>query len=549
MSGYKYAGTKSTPSVSGNTGNGTVTYYYNTTNSNSGGTAWSSVNSSTKLNAGTYYMYAVVAATTNYEGATTAAKAFTIDRASGYVNLSSTSTNVYVGTDTTSFTISSHHGGNLSATTSNCSASISGTTVSVSGLSSLAIGAKATVTITSGQVTNYNAATATFTITIIDLPYTGISKGSYSAGQTVSYSGLNWKVISDNGSNVTMVLASNYTTGAFSSSSASFTSGNNAFDQVNTNFVNAYSVLKNDINNGGIVYDSSSSSYVRIPKQSELSSNISNSSGTNFWTMTASGNNLYYGLSDGGKSYSTYSTSGSTGTLYNGYGTSSSSVYSTSLSTGVSSSTTSNPTAAYNATSARENGSGFGVGAAYFSGAKASGTPSKSTSPSSYTKYVSGAGMYCGSYTLSGSTCIYSCSYYTTEEKTISISSGSTSYSYCSNSGSSSFSGSYPSASRTNLYKADLSGTRNVPATATTTGSGAYSGTTYSCASSTTSSYSGNATFSCITWDGGDCGTLTSSGSTYYYATASGCSYRYDYTASNGNSSMGIRPVITVKEK
>ena len=55
----------------------------------------------------------------------------------------------------------------------------------------------------------------------------------------------------------------------------------------------------------------------------------------------------------------------------------------------------------------------------------------------------------------------------------------------------------------------------------------------------------GSITLSCT----GDCSTLTSSGSTYYYATTSGCSSRYDYTASNGTSSMGIRPVITVKEK
>ena len=80
MSGYTYAGTKSSPSISENSGSGTVTYYYNTSNSNSGGTAWSNVTSATSLNAGTYYMYAVVAETTNYYGATTATKSFTIAR-------------------------------------------------------------------------------------------------------------------------------------------------------------------------------------------------------------------------------------------------------------------------------------------------------------------------------------------------------------------------------------------------------------------------------------------------------------------------------------
>ena len=78
MTGYTYGGTKSEPSVEGNTGNGTVTYYYNTTNSNANGTLWSTVTSSTTLNAGTYYMYAVVSATTNYNGATTSAVPFII---------------------------------------------------------------------------------------------------------------------------------------------------------------------------------------------------------------------------------------------------------------------------------------------------------------------------------------------------------------------------------------------------------------------------------------------------------------------------------------
>ena len=78
MSGYAYAGTKSTPSVAGNKGNGTVTYYYNSTNSNSGGTLWTTVTDAKSLNAGTYYMYAVVGATRNYNGKTTAPVSFRI---------------------------------------------------------------------------------------------------------------------------------------------------------------------------------------------------------------------------------------------------------------------------------------------------------------------------------------------------------------------------------------------------------------------------------------------------------------------------------------
>ena len=80
MTGYTYGGTKNNPTISGNTGNGEVTYYYNTTNSNTNGTLWSTVASSTSLNVGTYYMYAVVSATTNYNGATTSAVPFAITK-------------------------------------------------------------------------------------------------------------------------------------------------------------------------------------------------------------------------------------------------------------------------------------------------------------------------------------------------------------------------------------------------------------------------------------------------------------------------------------
>ena len=84
MTGYVYGETKSSPSISGNSGNGTVTYYYNTTNSNSNGTLWSTVTGSTSLNAGTYYMYAVVEETTDYNGATTATKSFTVYKGTLY---------------------------------------------------------------------------------------------------------------------------------------------------------------------------------------------------------------------------------------------------------------------------------------------------------------------------------------------------------------------------------------------------------------------------------------------------------------------------------
>ena len=58
MKFYIYGETPSTPSLTDRTGDGSVTYYYNTTNSNSGGTEWKNIQPDT-LSAGTrYYMYA-----------------------------------------------------------------------------------------------------------------------------------------------------------------------------------------------------------------------------------------------------------------------------------------------------------------------------------------------------------------------------------------------------------------------------------------------------------------------------------------------------------
>ena len=78
MADYTYGKTPSNPALTGTTGNGTVAYYYNTTNSNEGGTEW---NDSTALDAGTYYMYAVIGAATNYNAYTTPTKKFEVKKA------------------------------------------------------------------------------------------------------------------------------------------------------------------------------------------------------------------------------------------------------------------------------------------------------------------------------------------------------------------------------------------------------------------------------------------------------------------------------------
>lgn len=155
--------------------------------------------------------------------------------------------------------------------------------------------------------------------------FTGVESGTYTAGNSVTYGGKTWKVVSDNTDSVTLILAENYSTGAYGSS-INWQSGYNAYDQVNT-FLTNNTTLTSDKTNSGLVSMSFSngttnySGYVRLPLKSELSTNISNDSSTPFWTMTATSSNMYIGSAAGtaGHTYTKYSTS--TKNYYNGYGT------------------------------------------------------------------------------------------------------------------------------------------------------------------------------------------------------------------------------------
>lgn len=128
--------------------------------------------------------------------------------------------------------------------------------------------------------------------------FEGLKKGTYSSGSTVDYAGLKWKVIKDNGSTTTLILSKNYTTGSFGTSAD--WSSSSAKNILNNTFVNAYSIIKADINDGGIIYDNTSKSYVRLPERDEVSSSISNDSNTPFWTKTEfHGSYVYYATSKG----------------------------------------------------------------------------------------------------------------------------------------------------------------------------------------------------------------------------------------------------------
>ncbi len=169
MSNYTYGGTVSTPSITGNTGNGTVTYYYNTTNSNSGGTAWSGV-TATSLDAGTYYLYATVAETDNYNAATTDAVSFAVG-AGTWTNTTASGTAMQGANGTVDLTSCLAAGGSFgSPTTSDGiidgTPTMSDSTLSFKFTSAAAENATATITVPVTGATNYANYSITVTVTV-----------------------------------------------------------------------------------------------------------------------------------------------------------------------------------------------------------------------------------------------------------------------------------------------------------------------------------------------------------------------------------------------
>lgn len=80
MADYTYNDAPSAPSLTYQVGDGSAVYYYGTENAASGGTKWEDVQPTT-LDAGTYYMYAVIGETNNYKEFTTAAVQFVVEKA------------------------------------------------------------------------------------------------------------------------------------------------------------------------------------------------------------------------------------------------------------------------------------------------------------------------------------------------------------------------------------------------------------------------------------------------------------------------------------
>ena len=164
ISGYAYAGTKSTPTVSSNPGSGAVTYYGRASASGTA-TAWSSVTSTT-YNAGTRYCYAVIAETTNYNGYTTGNTSFTISQATPSFSLSKTSMTLNSSTTSDTSTLTYNGDGTVTVSSSDSSvatASKSGSTITVSSVDNTT--GTATITVSAAAGTNYVAASGTISVT------------------------------------------------------------------------------------------------------------------------------------------------------------------------------------------------------------------------------------------------------------------------------------------------------------------------------------------------------------------------------------------------
>ena len=173
MSGWTYGGTASNPSVSGNSGSGTVTYQYKVS------TAADSTYSSTKpSNAGTYTVKASVAQTTNYNAAT-ATNNFTISRAN--LSLSVSMNGWTYGNAASNPSVSGNSGSGAVTYQYKVSTAADSTYTTTKPSNAGTYTVKATV----AQTTNYNAGTATtnFTISKANLSHS-VSMNNWTYGGT-----------------------------------------------------------------------------------------------------------------------------------------------------------------------------------------------------------------------------------------------------------------------------------------------------------------------------------------------------------------------------
>ncbi len=263
--------------------------------------------------------------------------------------------------------------------------------------------------------------------------------------------------------------------------------------------------------------------------------------------MTPNGSSLYYGLPNGGYTYTSYYYSSNSGPYYNGYGTSTTSLTSRTLDTSVSSTSVSYPSASYSSTSAAYSYSPYQSNIGSYSDSYSNFTATNSaTAPSKeYTHIFGTQSMYCsGSGTLINDSCLYSCTSGGGSNRTYTKAASNSTSNYCSNSGTSSFTYTLPEVSLLLNGYYQNEGTYYSPSEYTL--AGAYNSVkNYYCKDiHSDQSVEYRQYYYCTSNCSG-----SSTGDTYYYATTSSCSDRWDYYVGEQTKAMGIRPVITIREK
>lgn len=179
MENYVYAGEVSAPSVSGMIEQGTISYYYKKS-LDSEGTEFVGI-IGTSLDAGEYYIYAVISQTANYNSAVTEAKKFVIEKAQGTFEIDKESGSIkYPNTD--KVTIKNKVGdGEISVASNKAIVEISYSDPVVS-LKALGIG-EVLVTITLKEGTNYKGDYVEYTLSI--------EKGTLVLGSDYNVTGYN----------------------------------------------------------------------------------------------------------------------------------------------------------------------------------------------------------------------------------------------------------------------------------------------------------------------------------------------------------------------
>lgn len=140
--------------------------------------------------------------------------------------------------------------------------------------------------------------------TTTSVGYIGVSDNDYEEGDIVSYNGIEFEVIKDNRDTVTLISKYNVKTDKFGNTSSWNDSSSKSY--LNNDWLSDKEIIRNDILNGAVIYDSTSDSYIRMIKVEELSSKLKNYSNTPFWTMTNNSNNVYYALKNANSQYKKY---------------------------------------------------------------------------------------------------------------------------------------------------------------------------------------------------------------------------------------------------